>query len=144
MNEAPRVGVVGVGYVGLTTAVCVAAQGLDTVAVDIDPDRVRKLAAGVSVIDEPELPALLRAGLGRGLLAFSADFAALADRDVVFVCVPTPSAEDGRADLSAVQKVVDRLGGVLRRGAVVALKSTVPVGTTATMAERLRHKGIHV
>ena len=44
MNEAPRVGVVGVGYVGLTTAVCVAAQGLDTVAVDIDPDRANMLA----------------------------------------------------------------------------------------------------
>ncbi|OBG61773.1 UDP-glucose/GDP-mannose dehydrogenase family protein [Mycobacterium sp. E3339] len=141
---APLVGVVGVGYVGLTTAVCVAGQGLNTVAVDIDPARVRKLAAGVAVIDEPGLPKLLCDGLSQGLLTFSADFGALADRDVVFVCVPTPSADCGRADLGAVESVIDRLGGVLRRGAVVALKSTVPVGTTSAMAGRLRHRGIRV
>jgi UDPglucose 6-dehydrogenase len=140
---APRVGVVGVGYVGLTTAVCVAAQGRNTVAVDIDPDRVRRLEAGIPVIDEPELPGLLRDGLAGGL-RFSADFGALADRDVVFVCVPTPSEHDGGADLTAVRSAVDRLGGVLARGAVLALKSTVPVGTTCAMAERLRDKGIRV
>jgi UDPglucose 6-dehydrogenase len=142
MTGKPLVGVVGAGYVGLTTAVCTAGHGLDTVAVDIDPDRVERLAAGIPVIDEPQLPKLLRDGLARGLLTFTADVAALADRDVVFVCVPTPSADDGRADLSAVEKVVDRLGGVLRAGAVVALKSTVPVGTTSAVAERLRGKGI--
>jgi UDPglucose 6-dehydrogenase len=142
--SGPLVGVVGVGYVGLTTAVCVADRGLNTVAVDIDHGRVRKLAAGIPVIDEPELPHLLCDGLARGLLMFSDDFGALADREVVFVCVPTPSADGGRADLGAVESVIDRLGGVLRRGTVVALKSTVPVGTTSAMADRLRHKDIHV
>ncbi|OJZ75343.1 UDP-glucose 6-dehydrogenase [Mycobacterium paraffinicum] len=139
----PLVGVVGVGYVGLTTAVCVADRGRHTVAVDIDPARVRKLSVGIAVIDEPELPDLLRAGLARGLLTFSDDLGALADRDVVFVCVPTPSADGGRADLGAVESVIDALGSVLRPGAVVALKSTVPVGTTSAMAEYLRHKDIH-
>ncbi|MCV7444372.1 UDP-glucose/GDP-mannose dehydrogenase family protein [Mycobacterium paraense] len=144
MIDGPRVGVVGAGYVGLTTAVCVAAAGLDTVAVDIDPERVRSLAAGIPVIDEPELPKLLRDGLARGTLRFTADFGELAGRDVVFVCVPTPSADDGRADLGAVRSVVDRLGEVLAPGAIVALKSTVPVGTTSAMAERLSDKGIRV
>lgn len=144
MTAGPLVGVIGVGYVGLTTAVCVAANGLNTVAVDIDPDRVQQLAAGVPVIDEPQLPKLLRDGLAAGTLRFSADVGALADRDVVFVCVPTPGADDGQADLTAVQAVVDQLGGVLRRGAVVALKSTVPVGTTSAMATRLRDTGIGV
>jgi UDPglucose 6-dehydrogenase len=144
MSSEPRVGVVGAGYVGLTTAVCVAAQGLNTVAVDADVDRVRKLASGVSVIDEPGLAELLTDGLARGRLSFSVDFSALADRDVVFVCVPTPSADDGRADLRAVEWVIDRLGGELRRGAIVALKSTVPVGTTSAMAQRLSHSGIRV
>ncbi|OBH85307.1 UDP-glucose dehydrogenase family protein [Mycobacterium scrofulaceum] len=142
--SGPLVGVVGVGYVGLTTAVCVADRGRNTVAVDIDRGRVRKLSAGVAVIDEPQLPELLRAGLARGLLTFSDNLGALADRDVVFVCVPTPSADGGGADLGAVQSVIEQLGAVLRPGAVVALKSTVPVGTTSTMAERLRHRDIHV
>ncbi|ORA19414.1 UDP-glucose dehydrogenase family protein [Mycobacterium arosiense] len=144
MSGGPLVGVVGAGYVGLTTAVCVAGQGLNTVAVDADPRRVRQLAAGVSVIDEPGLCELLSDGLARGTLSFSTDFGALADRDVVFVCVPTPSAVDGAADLGAVESVIDGLGGVLRRGAIVALKSTVPVGTTSVMARRLCRRGIRV
>lgn len=144
MSPAPLVGVAGVGYVGLTTAVCVAARGVKTVAVDADPQRVESLNAGVPVIDEPGLPALLRDGLAGGLLTFSVDYAAFAQCDVVFVCVPTPSADDGRADLGAVVSAVQRLGGVLRRGAIVALKSTIPVGTTSAMAERLRRNGIRV
>lgn len=144
MSNATQVGVVGAGYVGLTTAVCVAGRGLNTVAVDVDAARVQKLAAGVSTLDEPELPKLLRDGISQGLLSFTVDYAALADRDLVFVCVPTPSCDDGEPDLSAVQAVIDRLGGVLRRGAIVAMKSTVPVGTTSAMAERLGCKGIRV
>ncbi len=142
--QHPRVGVAGVGYVGLTTAVCVAAGGLQTVAVDVDEERVARLSTGTAVIDEPQLPALLRNGLSRGRLTFSADYAAFAGCDVVFVCVPTPGADGGRPDLRAVSAAVTRLGSVLRRGAVVALKSTVPVGTTATMADLLRDKGIGV
>lgn len=144
MTSTPRIGVVGVGYVGLTTAVCVAARGLSTVAVDVDRERVRKLRAGTPVIDEPELPKLLRDGLARGLLKFSVDIADLADRDVVFVCVPTPTGADGQADVGAVQSVVDRLGDVLSPGAVLAMKSTVPVGTTSDIAVRLRLRGIRV
>jgi UDPglucose 6-dehydrogenase len=144
MTAAPCVGVVGVGYVGLTTAVCLAERGLDTVAVDIDADRVRRLAAGTAVIDEPELPGLLRQGLHRGLLHFSTDYAALGDRDVVFVCVSTPSGKNGQADLSAVRSAVDGLSAVLRPGAVVAVKSTVPVGTTTSIAQRLSGNGIRV
>ncbi|ORA17581.1 UDP-glucose dehydrogenase family protein [Mycobacterium asiaticum] len=144
MTSTPRIGVVGVGYVGLTTAVCMAARGLSTVAVDIDPERVRKLRAGTPVIDEPELPKLLRDGLAGGLLKFSVDVADLADREVVFVCVPTPTGADGQADVGAVRSVVDRLGEVLSPGAVLAMKSTVPVGTTSDVAERLLAKAIRV
>lgn len=144
MITAPRVGVVGAGYVGLTTAVCIAERGLRTIAVDVDADRVRKFSAGVSVIDEPDLPRLLNSGLTRGLLTFSADYATLSDCDIVFVCVPTPSAEDGQAELTAVVSAVDQLAAVLRRGAIVALKSTVPVGTTSAMTERLVDRGIRV
>jgi UDPglucose 6-dehydrogenase len=139
-----RVGVVGAGYVGLTTAVCLAERGLDTVSVDVDRGKLDRLKAGIAVIDEPELQDVLRSGLARGTLRFTADYAELADRDVVFVCVPTPSGPDGAADLAAVDAAVDQLGAVLRSNAVVALKSTVPVGTTRRMSERLRDKGIRV
>jgi UDPglucose 6-dehydrogenase len=137
-----RVAVVGAGYVGLTTAVCLAESEHDTVCVDVDADRVDHLNRGVAIIDEPGLPLLLEQGLQRGNLRFACDYAALADRDVVFVCVPTPSGPDGSADLSAVDAAVDRLASVLPSGAVLALKSTVPVGTTRRVAQRLRSNGI--
>jgi UDPglucose 6-dehydrogenase len=137
-----RVAVVGAGYVGLTTAVCLAESEHDTVCVDVDAERVEQLNRGVAIIDEPGLPLLLEQGLQRGNLRFACDYADLADRDVVFVCVPTPSGPDGSADLSAVDAAVDRLASVLPSGAVLALKSTVPVGTTRHVAQRLRSNGI--
>lgn len=144
MSPALRIGVVGAGYVGLTTAVCLAGRGNDTVAVDVDGDKVDRLNAGVPIIEEPGLPDLLARTLGAGTLRFSTDYSALTDRDVVFVCVSTPSGPDGSADLCALDAAVTRLAGVLARGAVIALKSTVPVGTTRRIAERLRPTGIGV
>lgn len=140
----PRIGVVGAGYVGLTTAVCLAERGLDTVCVDVDAIKVARLLAGEAGIDEPGLTLLLNRGLGAGNLDFSDDYYRMVDRDVVFVCVSTPSAPDGAADVRAVQSAVNRLGEVLRSPAVVALKSTVPVGTTRAMGRRLAGRGIAV
>lgn len=145
MSGPVRVGVVGTGYVGLTTAVCLGGhRGVDTVAVDIDRAKVDRLCAGVAVLDEPGLAPLLAAGTRAGMLRFSTDFATLADRDVVFVCVPTPQGDDGASDLTAVDHALDRLTAVLRPGAVIALKSTVPVGTTRRAARRLRPARIGV
>jgi UDPglucose 6-dehydrogenase len=137
-----RAGVIGAGYVGLTSAVCLAERDHDTVCVDVDADRVAHLGRGVPLLDEPGLPLLLESGLTRQTLRFSTDYAALADRDVVFICVPTPSGSDGSADLTAVDVAVSTLAAVLQPGSVLALKSTVPVGTTRRVAARLRGTGI--
>jgi UDPglucose 6-dehydrogenase len=137
-----RVGVIGAGYVGLTSAVCLAERGHHTVCVDVDAVRVRELSRGVPLLDEPGLPELLAGGLAAGTLQFSTDYAELADRDVVFICVPTPATPDGSADLTYVDAAVDALAEVLRPGAVLALKSTVPVGTTRRAAQRLTGTGI--
>ncbi|NOR01913.1 UDP-glucose/GDP-mannose dehydrogenase family protein [Mycolicibacterium fortuitum] len=132
-----KVGVVGAGYVGLTTAVCLAERNHDTVCVDIDSGRVARLAGGVVPVDEPGLPELLGSGLRSGTLRFSENYDELADREVVFVCVPTPRGADGSADLSAVDAAVGNLAEVLGPGAVLAMKSTVPVGTTRRLSEQL-------
>lgn len=138
-----KVGVIGAGYVGLTTAVCLAAKGIDTVCVDNDAARVDQLRQGGSVIDEPDLDELLCSGLRRGDLRFTCHYDDLRDRDVTFVCVPTPTNEDGGADLRAVERAVAELADVLRPGSVVAVKSTVPVGTCRRLAELLKTRGVH-
>lgn len=138
-----KVGVVGAGYVGLTSAVCVAAKGVDIVCVDTDPVRVTELRRGRAVIDEPELEELLVDSLRRQTIRFSSDYRCLADRDVVFVCVPTPTGDDGSADLRSVERAVSGLAEVLRPGAVVAVKSTVPVGTCRRLSAALDTRGIH-
>jgi UDPglucose 6-dehydrogenase len=139
-----RVGVVGIGYVGLTTAVCLAARGIDTVCVDVDATKVDALNRGRTELDEPGLHDLLERGLRSGGLRFSADMDELRDRDVVFVCVPTPSGEDGAADISSVESVVTALAGVLAENSVIALKSTVPVGTSRAMGRRVAKAGVKV
>ncbi|KUI19480.1 UDP-glucose 6-dehydrogenase [Mycobacterium lehmannii] len=137
-----RVGVIGAGYVGLTTAVCLAERGHHTVCVDIDAGRVEKLRNGVPLLDEPGLAELLRYGLDSGTLEFTVEYPDLADCDVVFICVPTPSRSNGSADLSAVDAAVEQLATVLRPGSVLVLKSTVPVGTTRRAEKRVRHAEI--
>lgn len=139
-----RMGVIGAGYVGLTTAVCLAERGHSTVCVDVDAGRVRQLNRGEALLDEPGLALLLRHGLDDETLRFSADYAALTDRQLVFICVPTPSRFDGSADLSAVEAAVDEVAPLLASDAVLVLKSTVPVGTTRQLARRLMPTGIRV
>ena len=145
MSAAPgnKVGVVGAGYVGLTSAVCLAVKGVDTVCVDTDPARVAELCRGRAVIDEPEMDGLLATGLRQDTLRFTWDYRSLGDRDIVFVCVPTPTNVDGSADLRAVDCAVAQLSDVMRPGTVVAVKSTVPVGTCRRLSETLRARGIH-
>jgi UDPglucose 6-dehydrogenase len=138
-----RVGVVGAGYVGLTSAVCLAHKGFDTVCVDSDAERVAQLCDGVPVIDEPRLDELLCSGLDHGVLRFAGEYRCLHDRDVVFVCVPTPTNGDGGADLRAVEAAVAGLVAVLAAGSVVAVKSTVPVGTCRRLGRHLSNRGIH-
>ncbi|MEN4475945.1 UDP-glucose/GDP-mannose dehydrogenase family protein [Mycolicibacterium cosmeticum] len=137
-------GVVGAGYVGLATAVCLARRGHHTVCVDTDTAKVDGLRTGACTLDEPGLPELLTAGLAAGTLEFSTDYRTLTGCDVVFVCVPTPSGADGAADLGAVHTCLAELKRVLAAGAIAVIKSTVPVGTTRAAAEFLSDSAIHV
>ncbi len=136
------VGVVGAGYVGLTTAACLAHLGHVVVCADIDADRIERLRKGNVPILEEGLSELVSAGLSSGLLSFAVGAVEAADHaEFVFLCVPTPHGVDGAADLTAVDDVTREIGPALRAGAVVVNKSTMPVGSTRRVDRLLREAG---
>ncbi len=140
-----RVAVVGTGYVGLTTGACLATLGHRVVCADNDRRKVERLRRGEVDILEPRLPELVREGLDLGRLEFVRDTrAAVADADVVFLCLPTPMGVGGAADLAAVEAVADQIRDELPHGSVVVNKSTVPVGTAERVAALLDRPDVAV
>ena len=136
------VGVVGAGYVGLTTAACLAHLGHDVVCGDLDAEKVRRLTKGESPILEEGLDALIVEGLRSGRLRFVVGApAAATGAEFVFLCVATPQGADGRADLGSIDAAAREIAPVLIPGAVVVNKSTVPVGTTERVDRVLREGG---
>ncbi|WP_040776011.1 UDP-glucose dehydrogenase family protein [Nocardia pneumoniae] len=131
-----RVGVVGAGYVGLTSAACLAHLGHHVVCVDNDEAKVEALRAGTVPIVEPGLPELVREGLVENRLFFTSEPGALHECEVVLLCLPTPMGTGGTADLGVLEDALETLSGVLSPECVLVTKSTVPVGTAARIAAR--------
>ncbi len=142
---ADVLGVVGVGYVGLTTGACLAALGHRVVCGDIDAERIERLRAGVIPIVEEGLAPLVAEGIASGRLTFVVGAAEVARQaSIVFLCVPTPHDDDGSADLSYVQAPAAEIAPVLAAGSVVVNKSTVPVGSTHVVSAVLRRGDVAV
>ncbi len=140
-----RIGVVGCGYLGAVHAACMTELGHDVVGVDVDPDKVAALAAGHATFYEPGLDDLLARTLATGRLTFTTDPAALADRDVVFVCVGTPQRKgELAADTSFVHDAVEAVAANVADEVLVVGKSTVPVGTASHLASHLAAVAPHV
>jgi len=130
---AEHIGIVGAGYVGLTSAACFARLGHRVTCVDADKSKVDALRRGEVAIAEPGLPELVGQGLEDGTLTFTDAQAELYGAGIVFLCLPTPPDRDGRPDLGVLETVVPQLGRLLRPGCVIVTKSTVPVGTAARL-----------
>ncbi|MFV2178470.1 UDP-glucose dehydrogenase family protein [Actinomadura sp. LOL_016] len=130
-TEAPRLTVIGTGYLGATHAICMAVLGFEVLGVDVDERKIGKLASGEVPFFEPGLPELLTKALESGRLRFTTSFEEAGKfGDVHFICVGTPQ-EPGSdaADLTYVDAAVRALAPYLDRRALVVGKSTVPVGT---------------
>ena len=139
------IAIIGTGYVGLTSGACLAHLGHDVVCADVDADKVARLSAGEVRTVEAGLGDLVAEGQAAGRLRFTDDVAdAVAGREVVILCVPTPHAPDGSVDLSAVETAATAIGPALEPGAVVVDKSTVPVGTTHLVAGLLDRDDVSV
>ncbi|MEK7459315.1 MAG: aminotransferase class V-fold PLP-dependent enzyme [Patescibacteria group bacterium] len=139
-----HIAIFGTGYVGLVTGADFACRGVGVTCVDIDVARIANLQKGVMPFFEAGLPELVARGVAAGHLAFTTDGAvAMADADVVFCAVGTPTSDDGRADLSAVFSVADLFAQHAKDGAVLVNKSTVPVGTADACRLRIENASHH-
>ena len=135
-----RLSVIGTGYLGATHAACMAELGFEVIGVDVDPAKVATLQGGHVPFYEPGLDEVLERNIKAGRLNFTTSIAEAASfADIHFICVGTPQlAGAQRADLSQVMGSIEALGPHLQPGALVVGKSTVPVGTAALIAERLK------
>ena len=134
-----NIAVVGTGYVGLVSGTCFAESGNEVICVDIDRPRIEQLAAGTIPIYEPGLEELVRRNIKEHRLSFTCDLnTAVAQSMVSFVTVGTPMSSNGAADLSGVLTVSEDIARAAIGYHIIALKSTVPVGTNDRVRERLR------
>lgn len=144
-----KITIVGTGYVGLVSGACFAEMGIEVTCVDSNIEKVARLRSGQMPIYEPGLAELVARNSGAGRLHFTSELgSALTDAEAVFIAVGTPEGEDGSADLSHVLDVAHQIGRLLDHYTVVAIKSTVPVGTSErvreAIAEELKARGVDV
>jgi UDP-glucose 6-dehydrogenase len=125
-----KIAVLGTGYVGLSTGVCLSQIGHHVTCIDINEQKINQLLQGISPIYEPGLEDLLTANMGAGRLHFTTSLSvALADAVIIVVAVGTPQGDDGAADLSYLVQAAKDLSAYITRDTIVVIKSTVPVGT---------------
>jgi len=136
-----KIAVIGTGYVGLVTATCLAESGNEVVGVDKDTAKIATLDSGKLPIYEPGLLELVQRNCREQRLSFSTDLAsAVKAARLVFIAVGTPPAADGGADLGSLWAVADALVPHIGPGAVVIVKSTVPVGTNRKLMTRMSER----
>jgi len=141
MNRC-EVTVFGAGYVGLVTGACLASVGHRVQVLDVDRSKLEMLDAGVVPFYEPGLDDAVAAAVASGDLVFGHPDDLAACGEFVFVAVGTPPTTGGSADLRFVRAVVDLVARSAAPGTVVVMKSTVPPGTGARLAEVLAPAGV--
>jgi UDP-N-acetyl-D-mannosaminuronic acid dehydrogenase len=132
-NKLKTICVIGLGYIGLPTAVVLASRGILIIGVDVNKDVVTKINRGEIHIVEPDLDAVTARAVQNGLLRAAS---APAPADAFVIAVPTPF-HDGKADLAYVRAAAASIAPVLKTGDLVVLESTSPPGTTEAMAAQL-------
>ena len=124
------IAVIGTGYVGLTTAVCLAKLGHQVVGVDNDEAKVARLRSGEPTIYEPGLEELMAETQKSGRLVFTTDYSeGIPAAEFVFIAVGTPPGRRGEADLVYVKQAAKGIAGAMKKSVTIVNKSTVPIGT---------------
>lgn len=139
-----KVAVVGVGYVGLVAAACLANGGSHVICVDTDKKKIAGLKTGIIPIYEPSLAEIVKHSQAAGRLHFTTEFREGVEESlVIFLAVDTPGAADGSADVSAVLEAAASIAELMDGYRIIATKSTVPVGTHKKVSEVMASKTKH-
>jgi UDPglucose 6-dehydrogenase len=136
-----HIAVIGTGYVGLVTGACFAEFGVDVTCVDIDADKIARLAAGEMPIYEPGLEQLVMKDMQSGRLRFTTDIKQAVEQAlVIFLAVGTPPKSDGSPNLSFVEAAAASIAEYMNGYKVIVTKSTVPIGTGEWLRGLIREK----
>jgi len=134
-----KVCVIGTGYVGLVTGVCLAEIGNRIICVDKDKEKIDMLRSGSVPIYEDGLEELIKKNTASGNIVFSEDTAyGVRESDIIFICVGTPPLSTGRPDLSAIDEVAKLIGQSINGYKIISNKSTVPIGTAKRIRKIIR------
>ena len=126
-----KIGIVGLGFVGLSLTSVLSSKGYDVIGIDIDKEKCKKISDGISPFFEPELEKLLRSGLKKKL-KIANDFLLIKNCDFIFVTVGTPQNANGSINLSIIKKAISKIGENLEKNKkkpIILVKSTVIPGT---------------
>jgi UDP-N-acetyl-D-glucosamine dehydrogenase len=140
MSGATKIGVVGLGYVGLPLALQFARSGVTVLGLDIDPEKVERLQHGESYIKHIPREEIA-AAMASGSFSASVDFKRVSELDAVIVCVPTPLTKNREPDISYILRTGESIAPHLKRGALVVLESTTYPGTTEEDLRAVLEKG---
>ncbi len=134
-----KIAIIGTGYVGLVTGICLSDFGLQVTCVDQDEQKINILNSGGIPIYEPNLAPLIEKNVSAGRLTFTTDLKKVVKQSkVIFITVGTPSNHDGSANLKQIEEVAQQIATFLNdyNGyKVIVNKSTVPIGTAAKLAK---------
>ncbi len=143
-DKRARVGVVGLGYVGLPLATEFAAKGINAIGFEVDENKVTQINSGRSYIGDVA-PELIKGSVDAGHLKATTDFDQLKDCDAIIICVPTPLRKTKEPDVSFILAAAEQIQKRLRRGQLIILESTTYPGTTdEVLLPMLRETGLRL
>jgi len=128
------ISIIGLGYVGLPSAVVLADNGFKVFGVDINKNLVNNLKNGSFESDEPELENLIKKSLKSARFTISTE---IVSTDAYLICVPTPCTDAKKADLSFLFKAIDSISSKIKNNCLIIIESTIPIGTTEICKKKL-------
>ena len=138
-----KIGIIGLGFVGLCFASVLGSKGYSVIGVDLDKKKISKISLGRPPFYEPQLEKFLKLALKNGLSVSSEISAVIDECELIFVTVGTPQQKNGRINLSMIESSIDEIGTLLKKTPnmpTIIIKSTVIPGTTKKLLARLEKK----